>query len=616
MTESAQSVAFDTSAPSGEKLAALAELQKGFAPTSDGDLLPMDAVHDVLTSIREELEESAFLKAIDPKVVPFPSNAAKDGKRGMQSVRVDDWNLSIQGDYWEKPGILSFQSMRAMVEQTPVLNAVVLTRIRQVQRFCQISESGNDAPGFEIRHVDKSHQMTDSERESIQLLNRFMANCGWEFNPRRRKSLRRDSFSQFMAKAVRDSLTMDSCAIETEFKKDRALGIDGFYSVDGATIRLCNEDGYRGDDELFAIQLVDGRISAAYTYQDLIYEARNPRSDVRSAGYGMSETELLIRVVTGFLNAMTYNIKGFDSNSIPKGMLHLTGNYDDKDIAAFKRYWNAMVRGINNTWSLPVMVSKDQESKAAFEKFGVEFNEMYFSKWMTFLTSIICAIYGMSPAEINFDSFTAGSTSALSGSDTAEKLAASKDSGLRPVLSYFQALFTDYIVGDFSDKYVFRWTGLDPEDAEKKHEIRKLVLTVDEIRAEEGYEAHENPDIGKAPVNPSMVGLYMQSAGIGQQQGADGGQGDDEEDGDEDYGQVDDDQEGGGADEEGGEAEPDGNADGEADQDEAGQVKDFGKEPEGDFGKKPDEKDKDFGKKAAGDFGKSFGLPVISLREW
>jgi hypothetical protein len=190
-------------------------------------------------------------------------------------------------------------------------------------------------------------------------------------------------------------------------------------------------------------------------------------------------------------------------------MLHLTGNYTNQDIDAFKRYWNSMVKGVNNQWALPVMVSKDQESKASFEKFGVEFNEMYFSKWMTFLTSIICAIYGMSPAEINFDSFTAGSTSALAGSDTAEKLAASKDSGLRPVLSYFENLITDYIVSDFSDKYVFRWTGLDPADADKKHEMRKLVLTVNEARAEEGYEKLDGP-MGDAPLNTSLVGPWMQ----------------------------------------------------------------------------------------------------------
>lgn len=506
MTDQPSSVAFNDAAPQQERTEALAELQQVHKPGLS-DLLPTDEVRAVIEHISSQYETAEMLKA--GTVVPFPSKMAKTGERGMQSVRLDDWSLSVQGPYWERPSALGFDSLRSMVEQTPVLNAVIMTRIRQVQRFCRASEQSTDQPGFEIRHVDRSHQIQPAEQESIRLLQRFVTNCGWEFSPRKRKALRRDSFSSFMAKTVRDSLTYDSVAIETEWKRDKALGLDGFYAVDGSTIRLCTEAGYEGDDEVFALQVVQGRISTPYTFENLIYEPRNPRTDVRACGYGLSEVELLVRVVTGYLNAMTHNIKGLDSNAIPKGMLHLSGNYTTQDVDAFKRYWNGMVKGINNSWSLPVMVSKDQESKASFERFGIEFNEMYFSKWMTFLTSIICAIFGMSPAEINFDSFSGGNSSPLSGSDTAEKLAASKDSGLRPVLSYFESLISDYIIGDFSDKYVFRWTGLDPEDADKRHEVRKLVLTVDELRAEDGYDAIGG-DLGSAPVNPSLVGPWMQ----------------------------------------------------------------------------------------------------------
>jgi hypothetical protein len=137
---------------------------------------------------------------------------------------------------------------------------------------------------------------------------------------------------------------------------------------------------------------------------------------------------------------------------------------------------------------------------------------------MTFLVSIICAVYGMSPAEINFDAFSGGNTSPLSGSDTGEKLAASKDSGLRPLLAYFENLLTDYVVAEFSDSLVFRWTGLDPADADKRHELRKAVLTVNEVRAEEGYDALEGP-MGDAPLNPSLVGPWMQLTQGGGEEG-------------------------------------------------------------------------------------------------
>lgn len=494
-TDLARSVAFDPAAPQDERTDALAELQKSAMPTS---MLSME-------SIGQMLEFADFNKSISDNVVPFPG--PNQGKHGMQSVRLDDRQLGLHGEYWEKPAAMSFDALRGMVDQTPVLNAVVMTRIRQVQRFCRVQEGGTGL-GFTVKHIDKDHQASKSEQESIKNLNRFFSNCGWEFNPRERKRLRRDSFSGFIAKAVRDSLVMDSCAIETEMKRDRKQGIDGMTIVDGATIRLTPESGYRGDEDIFALQVVLGAVKTAYTNDDLIYEPRNPRSDIMVGGYGLGETELLVRVVTGFLNAMTHNITGFDKNAIPKGVLHLSGDYTQDDLTAFRRYWNSMVKGVNSQWSVPVLVSKDQESKASFEKFGVDYDEMAFSKWMTFLASLICAIYGMSPSEINFDSFSGGGSSALSGSDTAEKLADSKDKGMRPLLSYFENVLTDYVACDFSDKYVFRWTGLDEEDQVEKNKRAGLVLTVNEMRAQEGYNKMDGP-LGDAPLNPSLIGPWQ-----------------------------------------------------------------------------------------------------------
>lgn len=507
MNDTPSQVAFNDNAPQAERYDAQAELQKSHTPTALSDLIPSPEIQPVIDYIRNQWQEQEMNKALmRPNVVPFPSKAVKDKRHGMQSVFLDEMQISVMGEFYDKPGVFNFDSMRAMVEHTPILNSVIMTRIRQIQRFCRIQESGR-GHGFEIKLKDRDADVTDSNRESIQLMQNFMLNCGWEINPRRRMRLKRDDFSSFVAKLVRDSLTMDSMAIETEYKRDKKLGMDGLYAVDGATIRLCTEAGYEGDDEIFALQVVQGRVRTAYTYNDLIYVPRNPRTDVLNGGYGLSETELLIRVVTGFLNAMTYNQKYFDSNAIPKGMLHLSGNYDQNDLASFRRLWNAMVKGIDNSWTLPVMVSKDQESRAAFEKFGIDVDEMMFSKWMTFLASIICAIYGISPDEINFESFSAGKSS-LSGSDTAEKLANSKDNGLRPLLTYLENIFSDFIIQDFSEQYVFRWTGLDEEDEDKRHELRKLVLTVNEMRAQEGYDKLTE-DWGDAPLNPSLMGAWQ-----------------------------------------------------------------------------------------------------------
>ena len=541
MSDNALETAFNPAAPDGERQDAMAQAQKVAIPSSVADMAPL------IKHISAAYEEQEFLKTlVKPNVVPFPSKQVQEGKKdGMQSVWLDERQIQMQGEYFEKASNFNFDSMRMMVDRTPILSAVIMTRIRQVKRFCRASSKGV-GPGFQIRLRDQQdgQKLKKPELESIQALQGFFTHCGWESNPRQRQRLKRDNFSGFMGKMVRDSLVMDSAPIETEYKRNRSLGMDGFYAVDGATIRLCSEDGYKGDDEIFALQVVQGNLRTAYTYDDLIYVPRNPRTDVLQGGYGMSETELLVTTVTGFLNAMTYNQKYFDSNAIPKGLLHLSGDYSQDDLSSFKRYWNSMVKGINNAWTLPVMVSKNQESKASFENFGVEVNEIMFAKWMTFLTSIICAIYGIAPDEINFESFTSGASS-LSGDDTEEKLINSKDKGLRPLLAHFEDLFTDYIVSDFGDKYEFRWTGLDEKSPDQQWAEEQALLTFNEARKSRNWDEIKE-DWADAPLNQALMQAWMaehqpqampgQEGGFGEEGGegeepGEGAPGEEEQDG-------------------------------------------------------------------------------------
>ena len=580
-TDNARAVIADPRAPLDERYDAEAELTKSVMPTSLSDLLlPRDDIKPVIDHILADLEEQAFAKAQrGGQVIPFPKDDQRRQADGMQSMYLDDLQINVSGDWYEKPGMFSFDSMRQMVSQTPILEAVIITRINQVKRFCRAQENGV-GPGFEIRLRDKEANATASDKDRIKALQGFFSNCGFESNPRKRGKLKRDDFSTFMAKLTRDSLTMDSAPIETEFKKDKSLGMDGIYAVDGATIRLCTEEGYQGDDEIRALQVVQGRPRTLYTYDNLIYKPRNPRTDVLVGGYGMSECEVLIRTVTYLLNAMTYNGKYFDSNSIPKGVLHMSGQYSADDLAAFKRYLKSMTNGVQNAWAMPVLVSKDQESKASFENFGVEHDEMAFAKWMTFLTSIICAIFGIGPDEINFESFSSRNAGLGNGNDTEDKLANSKDKGLHPLLSYFEDEFTDYIVSDFSDDLVFRFTGLTEEDEDKKFERQKLVMTVNEMRALDSLDEVKD-EWGNAPINPSLLGAWQAEQQAGQ----------------EDYGTP-------GAD---GEAQP---ADAQPQDFGDGGGQDFGDNPTGAVAANPNS---DPGASGDDDMAKAYGLPVFQI---
>ena len=610
MSDDARSVAFNSAAPAGERHDANAELHQEFRPSAS-DVVPAGDLAPMIAMAREQMEDEAIMaKSLQQakQIMPSEHDAMGAGERGMRSVYLDDLQIFVSGDYYDKPAPLGFEGLRQMVEQTPVLSAVVSTRLRQVAQFAQISEDGGK--GFEIRHIDRKHKVSVEEETEMKLLTRFIQNCGWEFNPRERKRLGRSSFSQFMLKSMRDSLTMDAAPIEVEMKRARSNGIDGFYAVDGSTIRLCTEAGYDNDDAVTALQVIQGRVRTAYTLDSLIYEVRNPRSDVRLAGYGLGEPELLIRCVTGILNAMSYTAASFDNNAIPKGILQLTGDYGKDDLASFRRYWNQSVKGINNSWALPVLVAKNPDSKTTFTKFGVEFSDMAFSKYITFMTSLVCAIYGMAPEEINFESFAA-QKSTLSGSDTEDKITSSKDLGLHALLAFPEATITDYIVADFNPNYCFRWVGLQQEDKAQEWEAKKLILSVDELRAEKSYKPFHMPEIGGLILNPSLVGAQQAAMQAAQQaaqpqQGGDfggaapgakpdfGDPGADEGDDDEKDGPP-----GGGGDEAGASAAP-ADAQGQPPPGGAGEASGPG-QPGG------------FGGPGAGDFGK--GLMIYSLEE-
>ena len=81
---------------------------------------------------------------------------------------------------------------------------------------------------------------------------------------------------------------------------------------------------------------------------------------------------------------------------------------------------------------------------------------------------------------------------------------------MRPLLAYYEQLFSDYVVSSFSDDLVFRWVGLDQEDAAIAWEAKKLTATVNEIRAQNGEPAFPDPLLGDAPVNPQLLNAWMQ----------------------------------------------------------------------------------------------------------
>ncbi|GEM_PF-2953249 len=446
---------------------------------------------------------------------------ARRGKwrdRGHTAIlQVNDYGVVVPGvnggkERWvEKRGTAGgFAFLEQVLAGIDIIKAVIVTRQRQLTAFCR-PERDSAPLGFRFVRRD-GEKMKDSDIQLAKRLESLVMNCGDEDKPWVRERLQRQSMAGFVRNLVWDSMGYDACPIEIEHKNNGRLA--GFYNVDGSTVRLCTESGYEGNDKIRAIQVIDQAPHVAFTYEDLVYQIRNPRPSVKYNGYGMAESEMVVKVLTAWLNSFQYNAAGLSRNAIPRGLLAMFGDFDQRALNNFGKNLQDMLEGPGNRFKLPVIAggSKQQggaRGGAQYIKIDSDFNEAHFTKWMSLLISIVCACYSIDPGEINMQSFSGSNSSPLSGKDTEEKLAHSRDKGLIPLIMFVEELYNDWIIPRETDLLKMEFIGLHEEDPQYKNERIKLSSTIDEIREIDGKKPMEDERLGKAPSNPALMQVYM-----------------------------------------------------------------------------------------------------------
>ncbi len=125
--------------------------------------------------------------------------------------------------------------------------------------------------------------------------------------------------------------------------------------------------------------MIDEQPEVVYGHRDLLYPVRNPRSDLHVGGYGYAEPEMVVRALTHYLNAVTYNAAGLDRNAIPRGLLTLFGDYQQRNLDNFTRQMKAMVQGAANRWTVPILASKSEKAGAIWTPIDQNFQEMFFA---------------------------------------------------------------------------------------------------------------------------------------------------------------------------------------------------------------------------------------------
>lgn len=267
--------------------------------------------------------------------------------------------------YKETLNRVSMQTLQRMGNLYCVKN-IITTRIEQITRFLKFS-TDEQKEGFTIRKkrslfesTEDKGEMTKAEMKRVEEIVDFLEHGGktdkWEIP---------DSFVTFVRKIMQDSLSIDQLAFE--ITRTRGQEIDKFKAVDGSMIRFLDSVDpdyaheferyrYRGYlpkyCQVFDQQIVFNKQLNEYVLYypwELGFGIRNIGTDIWNNGYGRSELETLVEIVTYILNGVQYNGNFFKNGSNPKGFVKMNGpNANQTQLNDFKQKWRQMLTGVDN----------------------------------------------------------------------------------------------------------------------------------------------------------------------------------------------------------------------------------------------------------------------------
>lgn len=449
-----------------------------------------------------------------------------------KSVLIDPnkWN-DVRG-YKRKPMMISGTVLRRMSRQAPVVKSIITTRQTQVSAFAKPQPNKYDT-GFVIRkkrdyYSTEEPKVSAADKKQIKYLTDFLKNGGDENN-----AWYADNFDMFLKKIVEDSLVLDAGTFEVV--RNRKGSPVKFFAVDGNTIRLADsyDDEAYGDrdesDDFYQqerqeergyypsyVQIIEDNIEAEYYPWELCFGIRNASTDIKRNGYGRSELEDLVNIVTWMLYGDAYNGNFFTQGASPKGFLKVSGNVNRNRLAQFRQSWQAMVAGVENAWKAPVIESDSME----WVDLQKSNTDMQFSQWQEYLVKIACAIYKIAPEEIGFAGGSGTSGGGLFEGNNEARLKYSRDKGLRPLLKQIEFWINKFLVNPIDDEFEFAFVGLDTETEEKEVDliIKKATNFMGYKEARRAMDLPDELEEGDFPLNSVYVQMQQQQQFAGEQE--------------------------------------------------------------------------------------------------
>lgn len=432
-------------------------------------------------------------------------------------------SFSVNPDFKEAPSVSGtnnlLNTLKIWARKNIILNAIINTRINQVSMFCSPARYSDKGVGYEVRLKDSLQELSSHDKANIKRIESFLENTGKDSD-----DYTKDNFTTFVKKIVRDRLTYDKINFELIYDSNGEL--NRFKAVDASTIYVAvDEKGHepKGKNADRYVQIIDQQKVASFKAKEMAWECHNPRTDITVGRYGYPELEIALNHLQYHENTEVFNARFFAQGGTTRGLLHIKTGQEQSNqaLSAFRREWTSMFSGLSGAWKIPVITAEDVK----FVNMTQSSKDMEFEKWLNYLINVICSIFSIDPAEINFPNrggATGNSGNTLNESSSTEKYRNSKDKGLEPLLKFIEDAVNKYIISQFGDKYVFNFVGGDSKTELEIINILKakaeIALTVNDVRAELGKPPVEGGDVILSGVHVQRLGQLMQEEQMKMQQ--------------------------------------------------------------------------------------------------
>ena len=489
-------------------------------------------------ALRNRLQKSLNSENFEEvmKAQAFIAEQQKHGRRAPQpEIKSILWNPSEIGfngkGYRDPNNGIAFGTLNRMGDIF-IIKAIINTRIEQVQNFLKYSVD-DQKPGYQIRYKrspgsegSDEKELSAKDKKIVDYIVRFLEDCGendkWECE---------DNFQEFTRKVLRDSLVLDQMTFE--LVRARNMNLKKYRAVDAALIRQLdtNDPRYRQMFENFRWhgylpryamvwdgQIIRHPVSDEYVVfypWELGYGIRNKTTNVLRNGYGCSELETLIEIVTWILWGMQYNGNFFKQGSQPKGFINVkNGNVDQGTLNEFRQDWKQTMSTVYNSHKIPVIQGIDLE----WIDLQQTNRDMEFTEWIKFLLVIACAVYRMDPSELGFQFQDAARIFGQEGQK--ERLDHSKQKGLTPLLVFYQNILNKYIISEIDDRLELVFTGIEIEDEAAQVELDKKKSEAGFVSLEDMFEKYSGRKFD--PNKDTILNTVYQSAQSNKMMGGEG----------------------------------------------------------------------------------------------